>query len=70
VLPTFLSASSVAASDVWISLSLFVLLYSSLAVVELMLMVRAVRDGPRARADRPRPAPETIVVTPQPLPAE
>jgi len=46
VLPTYLSVSSVPASDVWISLTLFVLLYSSLAVVELMLMVRAIREGP------------------------
>ncbi|HUO13258.1 MAG TPA: cytochrome ubiquinol oxidase subunit I [Caulobacteraceae bacterium] len=55
VLPTFLSASSVPASNVWISLTLFVLLYSSLAVVELMLMVRAVREGPGWSAPAPRP---------------
>jgi cytochrome bd ubiquinol oxidase subunit I len=48
VLPTFLSVSSTPASNVWISLSLFVLLYSGLAVVELMLMVRAIRAGPAA----------------------
>ncbi len=46
VLPTFLSVSSVPASDVWISLGGFVLLYSVLAVVELFLMVRAIRHGP------------------------
>ena len=46
VLPTFLSVSSVPASNVWISLAAFVLFYSVLAVVELFLMVRAIRYGP------------------------
>jgi cytochrome d ubiquinol oxidase subunit I len=48
VLPTFLSVSSVPASDVWISLGGFVLFYSVLAVVELYLMVRTIRHGPEA----------------------
>jgi cytochrome d ubiquinol oxidase subunit I len=47
VLPTFLSVSSVPAANVWTSLALFVLLYSTLAVVELTLMVRAIRAGPQ-----------------------
>jgi cytochrome d ubiquinol oxidase subunit I len=46
VLPTFLSVSSVPASDVWISIACFVLFYSVLAVVEVFLMVRAIRHGP------------------------
>jgi cytochrome d ubiquinol oxidase subunit I len=46
VLPTFLSVSSVPAANVWISLSGFVLIYSALAVVEVYLMVRAIRQGP------------------------
>ncbi len=52
VLPTFLSVSSVPAADVWISLIGFVLLYSVLAVVEVYLMLRAIRHGPE-----PMPAP-------------
>ncbi|MEJ0065092.1 MAG: cytochrome ubiquinol oxidase subunit I [Caulobacteraceae bacterium] len=56
VLPTYLSVSSVPASNVWISLALFVLLYSSLAVVELMLMVRAVREGPTEWTGPARPS--------------
>ncbi len=48
VLPTFLSASSISASNVWFSLSGFVLLYSALAVVEVFLMVRTIRHGPDA----------------------
>jgi cytochrome d ubiquinol oxidase subunit I len=57
VLPTFLSASSIAASDVWISLGAFVLFYSALAVVELFLMIRTIRRGPDALepAAPPRP---------------
>ena len=46
VLPTFLSVSSVPVANVWISLIGFVLLYSVLAVVEVYLMVRAIRQGP------------------------
>jgi cytochrome d ubiquinol oxidase subunit I len=46
VLPTFLSVSSVSRLDVMISTSVFVLLYSALAVVEVYLMVRTIRRGP------------------------
>ena len=53
VLPTFLSVSSVPAANVWISLAGFVLFYSVLAVVEVFLMLRAIRQGPDIA---PRPA--------------
>lgn len=46
VLPTFLSASSLPASNLWLSVGGFVVLYSSLAVVEIYLMIRTVRHGP------------------------
>jgi cytochrome bd ubiquinol oxidase subunit I len=46
VLPTFLGASSVAKSDVLISLSGFVLFYTVLAIVEIYLMVKYIRLGP------------------------
>ncbi len=46
VLPTFLSVSSVSTTNVWISLTTFVVFYSTLAVVDLYLMARAVRHGP------------------------
>jgi len=46
VLPTALSVSSVAASNVWVSLGVFAVFYSALAIVELNLMLRAVRAGP------------------------
>lgn len=46
MLPTFLGVSSLPASSLWISLCGFVLFYSVLAVVELYLMVKYVRQGP------------------------
>lgn len=49
VLPTFLSASSVSAGNVWISLGVFVVFYSTLAVIDVMLMLRAIRTGPLRR---------------------
>jgi cytochrome bd ubiquinol oxidase subunit I len=62
VLPTFLAVSSVPVSDVWISLAGFLLFYSVLAVVEVFLMVRAIRHGPEAPGDR---AGATITVAAQ-----
>jgi cytochrome d ubiquinol oxidase subunit I len=50
VLPTFLSASSVGAASVSLSLAGFVLLYSTLAVVEIFLMVKYVKLGPESLA--------------------
>jgi cytochrome bd ubiquinol oxidase subunit I len=64
VLPTFLAASSLTAGHLWVSLSGFVLLYSTLAVVEMYLMVRAVRKGPE-HADDPQlllPEPRRMVL--------
>jgi cytochrome d ubiquinol oxidase subunit I len=46
VLPTFLGASPVPASEVWLSLTGFVVFYSALAAVDLFLLVRTIRRGP------------------------
>ena len=46
VLPTFLASSSVSAAQVLFTLSGFVLFYSSLLVVDVMLLRRYVRMGP------------------------
>lgn len=46
VLPTFMGTSSLAVSDLWISLSGFILLYTGLAVVEFFLMVKYIKLGP------------------------
>jgi cytochrome d ubiquinol oxidase subunit I len=48
VLPTFLSASSIPAGTVWLSLGGFVAFYSILAMVELFLMTKYIRLGPEA----------------------
>ncbi|HVJ43930.1 MAG TPA: cytochrome ubiquinol oxidase subunit I [Dongiaceae bacterium] len=56
ILPTFLSVSSVTADHVWLSLGGFILLYSALAVVELYLMIRTIREGPSEHNPVPTPA--------------
>jgi cytochrome d ubiquinol oxidase subunit I len=60
ILPTFLSVSSVTATDVWISLATFAVFYSTLAIVDLYLMARTIRHGPEEYVTRDR----------APLPAE
>jgi cytochrome bd ubiquinol oxidase subunit I len=47
ILPTFLSASSVAASNVWVSITAFVLFYSALLVIDVILMKKYIRRGPQ-----------------------
>jgi cytochrome d ubiquinol oxidase subunit I len=46
ILPTRLGASSLTTSDMWLSLGGFLILYSTLLIVELYLMVRTIRKGP------------------------
>jgi cytochrome d ubiquinol oxidase subunit I len=50
VLPTFLGASNEPVGNVWFSLVGFVLFYSTLAVIDVTLMVKYVRLGPRLPA--------------------
>jgi cytochrome bd ubiquinol oxidase subunit I len=56
VLPTFLAVSSISAANVWVTLIGFIVFYSTLAVVDLYLMVRTVKAGPSANlpAGHPR----------------
>lgn len=51
VLPTFLSVSSTPAGSVLFSLGGFILFYSTLAVVELYLMIKVIRHGPTQVAE-------------------
>ena len=46
ILPTFLGTSSLATTDVWISLIGFVIFYTLLAIVEVYLMVKYIKLGP------------------------
>ena len=50
VLPTFLSASSTSAQNVWISLFGFIVFYTALLIVDIYLMAKTIRGGP----DTPR----------------
>src|SRR5690242_13433651 len=65
VLPTFLAVSSVSAAQVLFTLAGFVLFYSSLLVVDIMLMRRYIRMGPLGALGLPEPA-----LRPAALPAE
>lgn len=56
VLPTFLAVSSISAADVWTTLIGFVVFYSTLAVVDVYLMVKTVKDGPPSGAPSEQPA--------------
>jgi len=46
VLPTFYAASGLTIADLSISLAIFLIIYSSLAVVEIYLMLHVIRKGP------------------------
>jgi cytochrome d ubiquinol oxidase subunit I len=65
VLPTFLAVSSVSVAQVLFTLTGFVLFYSSLLVVDVMLMLRYIRMGPVGALGLPEPA-----LRPAALPAE
>jgi cytochrome d ubiquinol oxidase subunit I len=56
VMPTFLGASNIPASNVWASLLGFVLFYSTLAIIDLVLIVKYVRIGPETTSDEPEPS--------------
>ena len=46
VLPTFLAVSSISAANVWITLVGFVVFYSTLAVIDVFLMLKTIKAGP------------------------
>ena len=48
ILPTALSVSSRSASDLWLSLSGFIVFYTGLLIVEMYLMIKFARLGPSA----------------------
>jgi cytochrome d ubiquinol oxidase subunit I len=50
VLPTFLGVSSRGAGNVWLSLAGFVVFYSALAIVDVALLVKYIRLGPKSEA--------------------
>jgi cytochrome d ubiquinol oxidase subunit I len=63
VLPTFLGVSRTAAGNVWMSLLGFVVFYTSLAVVDVYLIVRTIRRGPDGLGIWPTAKPVRSVLT-------
>lgn len=51
VLPTFLGASSLTVAQLWTTIICFTLLYGALAVVEVGLILRAIKKGPFAEQE-------------------
>jgi cytochrome d ubiquinol oxidase subunit I len=68
VLPTFLGASSLTVPQLWTTIIGFTLLYGALAVIEVRLMLAAIRKGPIEHAEEPT-APGAVHGY-APLPAE
>ena len=64
VLPTFLAPSSLGRTELWITLIGFTALYGALAVVEVHLMISAIRSGPFDHADDPQPKPGPLSAAP------
>jgi cytochrome d ubiquinol oxidase subunit I len=46
VLPTFMGASSLTKSQIWLTIIGFTLAYAALAVIEVKLMIRTIKKGP------------------------
>ncbi|MEZ0495642.1 cytochrome ubiquinol oxidase subunit I [Sphingomonas sp. IW22] len=63
VLPTFLAASSLSRGALWTTLAGFTALYGALAVIEVRLILAAIRHGPDAQ-EHDQPAPGRMPATP------
>ena len=63
VLPTFLASSSLSRGALWTTLAGFTLLYGALAVIEVRLILAAIRHGP-SDAEHDQPAPGPLPATP------
>ncbi|TPG54036.1 cytochrome ubiquinol oxidase subunit I [Sphingomonas glacialis] len=55
VLPTFLATSTLSTTALWTTIVGFTLLYGALAVIEVRLMIGAIRKGPFEHVDDPAP---------------
>jgi cytochrome d ubiquinol oxidase subunit I len=68
-LPTALGVSSVTTGQVWTSLGGFVLFYTALAVIDVVLMVKYARKGPDGLGlwppGQPSPAPVATTIPAQ-----
>jgi cytochrome d ubiquinol oxidase subunit I len=59
LLPTFLGVSTTSSTNVWLSLIGFVVFYTSLAAVDIYLMLRMIRQGPDGLGLWPTPVAAT-----------
>ena len=64
VLPTFLATSTLTRTQLWITLIGFTVLYGGLAVIEVRLMLAAIRHGPYDPVGDPAPAPGVLPASP------
>ena len=62
VLPTFLATSSLSRAELWTTLIGFTVLYGALALIEVRLVLAAIRQGPSGL--EPQPAPGAIPAIP------
>jgi cytochrome d ubiquinol oxidase subunit I len=69
LLPTFLGISTTSSTNVWMSLSGFVIFYTSLAAVDVYLMLRMIRQGPDGLGYWPAPVAASPAPAPAPAPA-
>ena len=70
VLPTFLGASSLTVPQLWTTIIGFTVLYGALAVVEVRLLLRAIKKGPFAEQEEfGAPDPDKAATAPSPAPA-
>lgn len=69
VLPTFYAASGLSVLDLALSLSFFVLLYTTLIVIMVMLMVRIIKAGPKETLLAPGDEDDFVITTPPDTPA-
>ncbi|KAA8921585.1 cytochrome ubiquinol oxidase subunit I [Xanthomonas protegens] len=60
VLPTFYAASGLALHDILITLAGFVAIYTTLLIIEIKLMLKAIRKGPDALPALLQPAPRPV----------
>lgn len=66
VLPTFLASSSLTRTDLWITIIGFTALYGALAVIEVRLILAAIKHGP---VEHQEPTPEFGPISAQPVTA-
>jgi len=64
VLPTFLATSSLSRTSLWITLVGFTAIYGALAIVEVRLMLHAIRGGPFDHRDDTQQPPGDLAAVP------